>query len=703
MKMPKNFLPGDVVAVEECNNDVALFTALYFAENGHYIFPIKKGKKTPALSQSWKELSTTDQSVIKGWAKRFPGCNFALDCGKSDIFVIDVDVRDGKPGFASLNALEARFGNLPSTYKVVTPSGGMHFYYAESLRTTASTVLGKGIDTRGTGGYVLLPGSYLASEKKKYVALNPRRMNTLAPKLKEYIQPCCSLFEFQGIPACDVCDKSKSHADRTLGERFLVTGESKFSDEEVLDLASNDQKFMKLYSGDWGEFHTSQSEADLSLTAKLGFYCGYDREQMERLFSQSGLVRDKWGDREDYREGLFMKSLEFGETHPAQQSAMLDFGDEPPVPFYERTPLRGSELAKKNPPEVEWILGGTGGLPRNVVGVLAGQGGCGKSTLALQIAASIVSGKDCTDGAFLYDIKGPVIAVFAEEDEDEISRRVSRVMQCFELNDYDLHELYAFSRGDDPQLVERDIKGNLNVTKGFPALLALVKKVKPVLIILDSLSVIAGEAEERNADAAYAIARLSGLCDAGARSTVLILTHVSKASLAGKTGRGGASAVKEGMISALEAVSLRGASALAYNARWVMTVTQVPQKVREEMGVIDANLIAYAVTKTNYSAPLGPQFLNNKKGVLVPWTELGCAVVDVDHEAMILTILGELIMSKTALIKECTKVESMPSRAVIKELVGNLIAKGQIISQKKPGRGGGTLLSCTFETTKEVS
>jgi primase-polymerase (primpol)-like protein len=34
----------------------------------------------------------------------------------------------------------------------------------------------------------------------------------------------------------------------------------------------------------------------------LAFWTGGDRERIERLFDQSGLVREKWWSRADYRE-----------------------------------------------------------------------------------------------------------------------------------------------------------------------------------------------------------------------------------------------------------------------------------------------------------------------------------------------------------------------------------------------------------------
>jgi len=44
------------------------------------------------------------------------------------------------------------------------------------------------------------------------------------------------------------------------------------------------------------------SAADFALCAHLAFWTGKDCERMDRLFRLSGLMRDKWADRQDYRE-----------------------------------------------------------------------------------------------------------------------------------------------------------------------------------------------------------------------------------------------------------------------------------------------------------------------------------------------------------------------------------------------------------------
>ncbi len=74
------------------------------------------------------------------------------------------------------------------------------------------------------------------------------------------------------------------------------TGVSLLSDTEVLEkakVATNAAKFSRLWDGDHSGYD-SQSEADLALCALLAFYAGGDGVQIDRLFRQSGLMRDKW-------------------------------------------------------------------------------------------------------------------------------------------------------------------------------------------------------------------------------------------------------------------------------------------------------------------------------------------------------------------------------------------------------------------------
>jgi hypothetical protein len=139
------------------------------------VFPVKPGGKLPAVDQ-WEQRATTDLDVIeRAWSGQWSGYNIGIPPGRAGLAVIDLDchaelpddwraipgVRDGADVFTCLLewAGESRW---PSTTSVRTPSGGSHLYFRQppdqEIRNSAG-LLGPGIDVRGTGGYVVAPGS----------------------------------------------------------------------------------------------------------------------------------------------------------------------------------------------------------------------------------------------------------------------------------------------------------------------------------------------------------------------------------------------------------------------------------------------------------------------------------------------------------------------------------------------------------------
>ena len=72
------------------------------------------------------------------------------------------------------------------------------------------------------------------------------------------------------------------------------------TDDDLLELAraaENGESFSKLLDGTWQDDYASQSEADMALCCRLAFWSGKDKEQMDRLFRQSGLFREKWDEK----------------------------------------------------------------------------------------------------------------------------------------------------------------------------------------------------------------------------------------------------------------------------------------------------------------------------------------------------------------------------------------------------------------------
>lgn len=78
------------------------------------------------------------------------------------------------------------------------------------------------------------------------------------------------------------------------------TSNLNLTDEEILTKARNSKTgsaFNLLYSGQWQGMYYSQSEADLAFCNYLAFWTGRNEEQMDRIFRNSGLYREKWDQR----------------------------------------------------------------------------------------------------------------------------------------------------------------------------------------------------------------------------------------------------------------------------------------------------------------------------------------------------------------------------------------------------------------------
>ena len=118
--------------------------------------------KHPILRHGLNDASTDPAQIRKWWSWK-PHANIGIRTGKeSGFFVLDVDTDEGKEGAESLAALEEQYGELPQTRMVITGGGGFHYYFrmpaGVDVRNSTSAI-GKDLDIRGDGGYVLAPPS----------------------------------------------------------------------------------------------------------------------------------------------------------------------------------------------------------------------------------------------------------------------------------------------------------------------------------------------------------------------------------------------------------------------------------------------------------------------------------------------------------------------------------------------------------------
>jgi hypothetical protein len=133
--------------------------ALSYAEKSDFaVFPCKERGKEPATSHGYKDASK-DPAVICRWWQETPRANIGIATGPiSNLVVLDVDAKAG--GRETLAILEDENGRLPEAPTVLTGGGGQHIYFRDpgGVSNSAGRV-GKGLDVRAEGGYVVAPPS----------------------------------------------------------------------------------------------------------------------------------------------------------------------------------------------------------------------------------------------------------------------------------------------------------------------------------------------------------------------------------------------------------------------------------------------------------------------------------------------------------------------------------------------------------------
>lgn len=159
--------------------------ALDCAERGWHVFPCSPGGKPPAIpGTDWRQISTTEPAQIERWWTARP-YNIGIDCGKSGLVVIDLDVPSHgarNPGGQLTGKTElARLARkhreqIPATFTVATAStGGLHLYYAANGTTmrNSTSKLAPLVDIRATDGYVIAPGSKIGATSYTLVSAAP--------------------------------------------------------------------------------------------------------------------------------------------------------------------------------------------------------------------------------------------------------------------------------------------------------------------------------------------------------------------------------------------------------------------------------------------------------------------------------------------------------------------------------------------------
>ena len=259
--------------------------------------------------------------------------------------------------------------------------------------------------------------------------------------------------------------------------------------------------------------------------------------------------------------------------------------DEPP-------PFTYVDIARELVPR-EWIVPDR--VPARNITLLSGEGAVGKSILLLQLSAAIVLGRDWIG---TLPKQGVVLYLSCEDDDDEINRRLEDIAKHYGVTRADLKaSLHVISlAGKDAILGTADRTSQIKPTVLFAQLRAEALRLRPTLIIIDTVADVFGGDEINRAQTRHFLTLLRGLI-VEIDSAMVLASHPS-----------------------LEGI--RSGSGISGSTAWHNSVRS-RMYFRSADEIDDPELRVLEVKKANYAKVSEQILLRWKNGVYVPEPRAG--------------------------------------------------------------------------------
>lgn len=492
-------------------NSTALHSAIQLAELGYKVFPVPPGTKGGYSDLAFEKTgrkwgASSDPNVVREMFEKHPEANIGIPTGAiNGIFVFDVDTPEGhdRDGFASLKALEAEHGELPPTRMAKSPSGSVHYYFRYpgfTVRNSESKI-GGGIDIRGDGGMVLVPPS-VKPDGGVYQWMNALPYADAPQWLLEWV----GLRKSKTSQPSDVTPRAAPVGHRPpAGTRAaeVMVGACKrvaAAEEGTRNGVLNTQAMVVGHYVGNGEIAWDVAEYDLLVACGESGLLADDGERACLATIRSGL---KAGAKEPALTAAEMFADVLNPDAPARAVSVepytgpiplpssdpieCDYYEEPGNAFAERS-FSAAELAGLPVPERDWFI--REWIPNGQVTMIYGDGGVGKSLVALHMAACAASAIPW----FGRPVKhGNTIFMTAEDSRDEIHIRLAAISREHGIPLERMARLFPSSFADtDAVLASLNGDGVLNATGLYDELVEVCEAGKPSLVVLDTLADIYG-------------------------------------------------------------------------------------------------------------------------------------------------------------------------------------------------------------------
>lgn len=480
--------------------------------------------KRPVDPHSGRFASVNDPATWAAFDKAVAACTDGRGIGVGFVFTehdpymgIDLDVAEGAEPSQGQQRIFATF----TTYAERSPSGrGLH-------------IIGKGI----------VPGGGIRNSKLGVEAYSSGRYFTFTGNVerREPINDCQNLLDA-------LCAELRSRTDAVAADIADPSPAPGISDEAVREFICGSDANRRHYEGevsDWSASYfalicaaclISSDEAQVRrvvvaspLVQRTPRKDGETRiQKAERLWAREYASAAKKGARERLKDHELQRSVTIDLTLPPSFAAKTSNATAEEADWFV-----ASSLAGKFVPPREWHVHDL--IPTGQVTLFSGDGGTGKSLLAMQLAACTATG---TQWLGLDVRQGRALYLSAEDDRNEMHRRLAAIGGIDEMQ----HLTLCSWAGQDALLATpRGKTGELVRTKLFDTLEARIAMERPALAVLDTLADFFGGNENDRAQARQFIGILRGLAIRH-RCAVLLLSHPSVAGISSGGGASGSTA-----------------------------------------------------------------------------------------------------------------------------------------------------------------
>ncbi|MER8688751.1 AAA family ATPase [Mesorhizobium sp. M1136] len=527
-----------------------LDAALDLAARGIPVFPCvghprSRDRKKPLTRRGFKDAST-DPDTIKAWWEAHPNALIGMPTGKvSGIIVLDLDRKNGKDGFAVVPDWE-----MLSPTRVRTTNGGAHVYFAAEGYTPCST--GEdGVDVRGDGGYVIAPPSpgwaftkggfdSLADLPPFPEALRPNDNRKREERFHPAGQPGDDPHAEPWVLATALEAVTTPGAFKPWNNVAMAIWRATEGSAEGFQVFDDWSRRGANYGGTYERWDALDGSPPNSIGAGTIFHMADEADPSWR--ERADAVDPEWRHRgvvESMQRNI-ARVADFFATEKGKQVAIRIEGFFSTSPPKAVTQLDAKSLADfdgQPAPPRQWIVEGV--IPDRNVTDLSGDGGTGKSILALQAGAAMA-----TNTAWLGFpvVPGRVLYMSCEDEMDEIRRRAEALCRQRDIRLGDLRNLFVvdMTLADGTELAALE-KGRLALTAVFAGLEAKIEELRPKLVILDTRADVFAGNEIDRAQVRLFVKALRRLCFQYDLA-VLMLSHPSLTGMNSGSGQSGSTA-----------------------------------------------------------------------------------------------------------------------------------------------------------------